>query len=160
MLQYNIPQNRSRQYLRLKSESPWSMVSALGPGSIKENKNTRNLGEAPVSLSYSSIIFSKSSCVETEIRESKPSSGNWYLNKNGEEREYASQSLETSVARCELRGRDIMRVSPPAYLNAPSLGRGRMRPPRLQRSFTGRESLLSGVEAPPPDVAILYGMKG
>lgn len=53
-----------------------------------------------------------------------------------------------------------MRVSPPAYLNAPSLGRGKMRPPRLHRSLTSRESPPSEVEAPPPDVAILYGEGG
>lgn len=51
-------------------------------------------------------------------------------------------------------------MSPPAYLNAPSLGRGRMRPPKLHKSFIGRESPPSEVVAPPPDVAILYGVGG
>lgn len=68
---------------------------------------------AAVVRSYSSIMFSRSSSVVTEMRESRSSFGSWYLRVKGLPlRKVLERRVESSVSEV-VRSTTTMRVSPP-----------------------------------------------
>jgi hypothetical protein len=78
-----MPLTASR-YRRPASKLPVSNSSPpaapLPPAASRMGKmNTLSLGLAPLSLSYSSTMLSRSSGEDTEMSASSPSSGSWYL---------------------------------------------------------------------------------
>lgn len=63
--------------------------------------------------SYSSIMFSRSSSVVTEMRESRSSLGSWYLSVKGRPfRNVFERRVERSASEVA-RSATMMRVSPP-----------------------------------------------
>ncbi|GMP32995.1 hypothetical protein CsSME_00006509 [Camellia sinensis var. sinensis] len=99
----------------LASSSREPIEAAVSGLARKRNRRRRAVfnGVVGVMRSYSSIMFSRSSLVVTEMRESSSSLGSWYLRVKWRLLRSVQERREERSKREEWRSITTMRVTPP-----------------------------------------------